>query len=149
MTAEIYNLREGTLNWVSASGNSPDWVTAINSPSGGAIGMAFVRNFDYGSGATFNTVMDRGVPNHHKAVTNDPLTVNIAMGYTGGVGIPGYPVHLEFRLNNAPNGSAFFQFHSCVRPTHAFAENDQENTMTDSFVALGMVEATASGWLGH
>lgn len=145
MTAEIYNMREGVISWVSASGNSPSFATAASSPSGIAVG--FVRSFNYASGATFNTVMNRGVPNHHKTVTNDPITLDMSYGYSGGNGIPSYPVHVQFFVNNAPNGSAFWVFNSCVRPTHNFAENEQENTMSDSFIALGMIEATASGYL--
>ena len=74
MTAEIYNMREGSISWVSASGNSNTFATAASSPSGIAVG--FVRSFNYASGATFNTV--RIVTGKHPTDTTFSHIVNFS-----------------------------------------------------------------------
>jgi hypothetical protein len=144
--SDVFNMREGILSWVSASGNSNAWATGASSPSGSAI--AFIRDFTFGSGQTINTVMNRGVPNHHKIVDAQPISVSFTYGYSGLSGVPHYPVHLEFKLRNPiTDASAYFHFHNSFRTTHDFTENAEENTLADAFVALGMTHATASGYL--
>jgi len=144
----VYNSREGVLSWVSASGgpgNANAWATAPNPASG--IAIAFVRNFNFASGQTVNAIPNRGTPNHLKLVDRQPITVNVDYAFTGGVGLPTYPVHLEFHVNNAENGSAFWQVHYAHRVTHTVSEGAEEGSMSDSFIALGYNAATASGYL--
>ena len=78
--AEVFNQREGILSWVSASGNTSGWVTGANSPSG--IGIAYVRDFNYSSAQTINTVMNRGKPHHHKLVDEQAITVSLTYGFS-------------------------------------------------------------------
>lgn len=144
--AEVFNHREGILSWVSASANTSGWSTAASSPSG--IAVAFVRDFTYNSAQTINTVMNRGVPHHHKKVDAQAITLDVTYGFSGGSGIPNYPVHAELFMSGANGASAFHQFHNMRRTTRDFSEVAEENTMADSFVALSMTESTASGYLG-
>lgn len=144
MSNEVFNMREGELSWVSASGNSNAWATGTTPPSGVAI--AFVRDFSWESARTINTVMNRGVPHHHKVVDQQPISLSVGYGFTGAQGIPDYPVHLQFKVSDGTN-SAFWMFNHARRSNHAFAEAAEENTLTDTYVALGMIEATASGYL--
>lgn len=143
---EVYNMREGSLSWVSASGNSSSWATAASSPSGTAV--AYVTDFNYTSAQTINTVPDRGTPNHHKTVSLSPLNVTVNYLYTGDAGIPNYPVHIEIKWTNG-DASAFHQLHSCFKTQKQFNEAAEANNFSDTFVALGAIEATASGYLGH
>lgn len=143
--SEVFNQREGILSWVSASANTSGWSTAAMSPSGNAI--AFVRNFAFGSAQTINTVMNRGTPHHHKLVDRQPIAASFTYGYSGGSGVPDYPVHLEFKMAGAAGASAFYQIHNARRTTHDFTEEANENTMADAFVGLSMVGPTGSGYL--
>lgn len=143
--AEVFNQREGILSWVSASANTSGWSTAASSPSG--IAIAYVRDFGITSGRTVNTVMNRGVPDHHKRVDATPLNLNLTYGYTGD-SIPDYHVHLELFMSGQNGASAFHQVHNAIRTQHDFGEVPEENTYTDTFVAVSMTESTASGYLG-
>jgi len=145
MTATVYNMREGQLSWVSASGNGNSFATAESSPSG--VSIAYVRDFSFTSAQTINTVMNRGTPHHHKKVDAQPISLNVTYGFTGEEGIPDYPVHLQFKVSDGTN-SAFYVFNNAYRSDHAFTEAAEENSMADTFVALGYIAATASGYLG-
>lgn len=143
---DVFNQSEGSLSWVSASGNSNAWLTAASSPSGTAV--AFVTDFNFTSAQTINTVMNRGTPNHHKTTSRQPLNVSLSYLYTGAVGVPNYPVHLELKSTQGTT-SAFHIFLNCIKTQKQFNEAAESDNFADTFVALGCIESTASGYLSH
>lgn len=151
--AEIRTMSEGAVWWVQASGSGNAWATA-SAPASGLYG--FVRSFTFTSGQTVQTVMDRGVPNHQKITSKQPISVNLNFAWTGthptaasgaGASVPMF--HLEYKADR-PEASAsayYFQFFGAAQQSNQFSEGEQEDTIQQSWVALGMNGPTGSGYL--
>lgn len=154
---EVRNRKEGSLYRVQASGSGNTWSTA--SAASGVV-FAFVRNFTWTSAQTTQQVMERGVPSHHKIVSNTPITLDMTVAYgvtahyptrstAGGATVP--MDHVEFKESEPENGSTsahYYQFYGVSWDTKTLSEADTENTYQLRGVALGMRGPTASGYLG-
>lgn len=157
---EIFVQAEGVLRFVQASasgGNASGarvWATGSAPPSGT---LAYVQSFGYTSGRTIQTILDRGLPTHHKETQKDPIQLTFNCLYTGaipepvsasGATMPLY--HIEFEANDAANGNTgrYMQFHGVAIKSVQFSENAQGDTVAFTTVALGMNGPTGSGYLG-
>lgn len=151
--SEVRIMSEGSVWWVQASGTGSAWATA-SAPASGLYG--FVRSFTFTSGQTVQTVMDRGVPHHQKVVSKQPISVNLNFAWTGahptaasgaGASVPMF--HLEYKADRpeAAGTGIFYQFHGAAQQNLQFSEGEQEDTIQQTFVALGMNGPTASGYL--
>lgn len=151
---EVRVRQEGTLMWVRASGTGATWATA-SAPNSGTIG--FCNEFTFTSGATIQTMSDRGVPSHHKQVSQEPVSLTFAFNWTGylptgvsGDGATVPMIHLEYRAlepeDNAAVSGRFYQFHGVPLNNIAWTEGDP-TTVSMQSNALAMNGATASGYL--
>lgn len=157
---EIFVHAEGALRFVqaSASGGGASgarvWATA-SAPVSGT--LAYVESFSFTSGQTIQTIMDRGVPTHHKVTQRDAIQVTFNCLYTGdfmapvsasGATVPMW--HLEFEANDAGNGNTgrYVRFHGVAVQSMQFTENPQGDTLALTCVALGMLGPTGTGYLG-
>ena len=151
--AEVRIQNEGAVWWVQASGTGSSWTTA-SAPASGLYG--YVRSFSFTSGQTTQAVMDRGVPDHWKVVSKQPINITLSFAWTGahptavsgaGASVPLF--HLEYKSDHPENsGTAdYYQFHGCAMQSLEFSEGDTENTISQPFQALGMTGPTASGYL--
>jgi hypothetical protein len=152
--AEVRVKQEGTLKWVRASGSGTSWATA-SAPNSGTVG--FCNEFTFTSGATIQTMSDRGVPNHHKQVSQEPISLSFAFNWTGylptgvsgdGASVP--LVHLEYRALEPEVitgvSGRFWQFYGVPLNNIVWTEGDPATVSMQSN-ALGMNGATASGYL--
>lgn len=157
---EIFVHAEGILRFVQASasgGNASGarvWGTG-SAPVSGT--MAYVESFSYTSGRTIQTIMNRGVPTHHKMTQRDPIQITFNCLYTGAVpeaaSASGATIdmwHLEHEANDAglANSGRYIQFHGVTVQSVQFTENPQGDTLAFTCVALGMNGPTGSGYLG-
>ncbi len=152
--AETRIMAEGTLRSVQASGSGRTWATGAAAP---ATLLGLVQSFDYSSAQTVTTIMERGVPDHHKITQKAPITVNIEYLWTGsalsfitssGTTVP--LVHLEHRASAAELGAAtafYHQFHGCALMSRQITEAAEGNRVREQYVALAMNGPTASGYL--
>jgi hypothetical protein len=121
--------------------------------------LGFVQEgMTFSSGQTLVQVMERGIPDHHKLVSKNAVTVNFTFLWTGSAQMPvsgsGATVpmfHLEYRASAAeyagsPSGF-FYQFHGVALTQQQFTENGNGNQIAFQGVALAMVGPTASGYL--
>lgn len=152
--AEVRVQAEGILRWVQASGSGRTWATA-SAPASGIIG--FCTEFSYKSAMNVIQIMDRGVPDHHKRVGQNPIEVSFGCLWTGthptiatasGASLP--MVHLEFKStqNEVSTASGFYaQFMGVPLESIDFAEAEDGNTLKYMGKALAMATAV-SGYLG-
>lgn len=109
----------------------------------------------YTSGATINQVAERGIPDHHKLVSRQPIQVTFNCAWTGGVpsaasgagaSVPFH--HLEYRASAAetPTTGQYVQFHGVPYASIQFTEGD-EDTIAVTCIALAMNGPTGSGYL--
>ena len=153
--AEVRVKAEGEFRWVQASGSGTAWGTGSAPPSG-LIG--FCESFDYSSAQRVQTISERGTPNHHKIVGTDPITVNVSFNWTGyvptaltasGASIP--MMHMEYVARESEKGitptGRYIQFHGVAVNNIRLNEGDPSQ-VNMSFVALGMVGPTSTGYLG-
>ena len=155
MANEVRVAAEGTLKFIQASGSGRTWATASAAPSGL---VAYVQSFSFTSGQTTVQVMERGVPDHHKIVSKQPIDVTFECLWTGsfanaltasGTTVPMF--HLEHKAAAQEIGatSAFYhQFHGAVLQSVGLTEAAEGNRISLTFRALAMNGATASGYLG-
>lgn len=150
--AEIRTNAEGVLWWVQASGSGASWATA-SAPASGLFG--YVDSFTYTSASRVVTQSDRGVPNHHKVVGKDPISVSVTFRWTGsyptgltGTGASVPMVHLEHKAVAPENGNTgrYHQFMGVPLSNFQFTEGESD-TIQISTNALAMVGPTASGYL--
>lgn len=157
MAREARTFAEGSLRWVQASGTG-GWATA-SAPISALVG--FVQaGLGFQSARNMVTIMERGVPHHHKFVSQEPpqitftylqaVTANFANPATAsGVSTP--QVHFELRHTDTetPAQTAqYFQFHNGVLLSRNPTEGENGNTIQETWKFLSMVGPTASGWLG-
>lgn len=154
---EVRIMAEGTLRYVQGSGSGRSWGTA-SAPASGLYG--YVQSFTFNSAQTVTTIMERGIPDHHKITQKSPLDVTFELLWTGsaaginaltasGVSIPHF--HIEFRASAgdmAGTPSAYFyQFHGAALQSVGFTENAEGDRIALTFRALGMNGPTGSGYL--
>lgn len=150
--AEIRSMREGELRFVQATGSGRTWATAATPVSGI---FAYVRSMSWTSGATVNVISERGIPDHNKLVSRQPIQITVNAGWTGGIpsaasgagaSVPMF--HLEYRASAAetPTTGQYVQFHGVPLVSTQWTEGD-EDTMAFTFQALAMNGPTASGYL--
>lgn len=152
--AEVRVMAEGVLRHVQASGSGRSWATA-SAPVSGVAG--FVRSFTFTSARTLATVMERGVPDHHKEASRQPIDLTVNFAWTGAHMAPAtgasasVPMHhLEYRANEPENGGSgrYYQFYGAAQQSVQFTEGENENTIQIQYRCLGMSGANASGFLG-
>ena len=155
MPQEVRVLAEGSLRWVQSSGSALTWQTA-SAPISGLLG--FVQ-----AGLSFNdinreyaTVMDRGVPSHHKLVRTNPIevTFTVLQGITADYPVlataSGHTVieaNLEFKMLGPEQSAQYYQFHKAVLVTRTLTEQDEGNQLAWTWRALSAIGPTASGYL--
>lgn len=160
MPQEVRVFAEGTLRWVQASGSALTWQTA-SAPISGLVG--FVQ-----AGFSFNdinrdyaTIMDRGVPSHHKLVRTNPIEARftvmagVTADYPDGIvatasGTTTRQYHLEFRQNGPEGGgptAIYYQLHHIVTLTREHTEQEEGNQLAFSVRALSAIGPTGSGYL--
>lgn len=152
--SEVRVQSEGILRYVQASGSGRTWATAAG-PASGRVGL--VRSFQFTSAETINTVMERGIPDHHKLTSKQPIEVTFSLAWTGS-GIPiasglgaSVPMnHYEFMAQRPEDGLGptgfYHQFHGGVITNVQFTEGD-EDLINLTIRALGMSGPTGSGFL--
>ena len=155
MSGEIRTHLEGTLRWVQASGSGRTWATA-SAPASGIFGYV-QEGATYTSGQTITTVMDRGIPDHHKLASKDAITFSLTVLSTGfipspssgsGASVPMWHLELRESQPEVGSGSAIYtQFHGVAPNSIVWTENAAGNTFQVQGVALSMNGPTASGYL--
>jgi hypothetical protein len=153
--SEVKVFAEGSLWWVQASGSGRAWATAAT-PASGLIG--YVTDFSFSSAATITTIMERGVPDHHKLTERSRIEPSFSMLWTGnharptatgtGASVPMF--HLEFKASRAEDfaGSGhYYQFHGAALQSFDFKEAKEGDNISMKMACLAMNGATASGYL--
>lgn len=150
---------EGSLRWVQASGTG-GWVTA-SAPQSALMG--FVQ-----AGLTFQsannaiTIMERGIPSHHKEIGKAPPTITFTYFHAVTANIPSRTVntasgvtvkaaHFELKMNAVESANAaaeYYQFVHGVIMTEGFTEAENGNNYQETWQFLSMLGPTASGYLG-
>lgn len=152
--AEVRTHLEGTLRWVQASGSGSAWATA-SAPASGIFGYV-QEGASYTSGQTITTIMNRGIPDHHKLASKEAITFSFTLLSTGyipspasgsGASVPMW--HMELRESQPENGGTgiYTQFHGVAVNSVVMTENAAGNTFQVQGVALAMNGPTASGFL--
>ena len=155
MPSEVRTFPEGTLRMVQASGSGRTWATAAT-PVSALLGYV-QAGMSIQSARTITTIMERGVPDHHKVTEAAPLTLTFTFKHTGviptGVTAPGASVpmwHIEHRASAVENGTVtgvFNQIIGCVIESNNWTENADGNTIQLTFKALAANLYTGSGYL--
>jgi len=160
MPNEVRTFSEGTWRWVAASASGGGWVTA-SAPVSSNGPVAFTQaGMTYTSATKRTTVMDRGVPSHHKNIGREAGEVtfsfleaitanNPALFKTtaGGASLP--LIHIEHKATATEDGSAVYrQFHHCTLIDDKWTEGEEGNPVAQTFRFLSMTGPTASGYLG-
>lgn len=155
MPSEVRTFPEGTLRVVQASGSGRSWATAA-SPVSALIGYV-QAGFNITSARTVNTIMERGLPDHHKFGEAAPPEWTFSFKQTGtipssltasGASVPMW--HVEHRASAVENGPAtgvFNQLHGGVVINLGWTENPDGNVFSMTLRGLAQVLATGSGWL--
>jgi hypothetical protein len=157
MAREVRTFAEGSLRWVQASGTGA-WNTA-SAPASALVGFVQAGT-NWNSGRNIATVMERGVPHHHKFVANEPIevqftylqavTANLANPATAsGVSTP--QVHVEIKNTDAEapaNTGQYWQLHNGVLLSRGWNEGENGNQIQETWRFLTMNGPTASGYLG-
>lgn len=159
---EVRIMAEGTLRGVQASGSGRTWATAA-SPASALYG--FVQNgMSLTSAQTVTTIMERGIPDHHKISEKSPIKVTVSqlINHNTGSQTPfiittasGTTVpmqHLEWRISAAEIGAGggtgmYYQFLGVAPESFKITEDSKGNKMDYSFVCLAMTGPTGSGFL--
>ena len=159
---EVRIMLEGTLRGVQASGSGRTWATAT-SPASALYG--YVQNgMSITSGQTVTTIMERGVPDHHKITEKAAIKVTVsqlinhntgqqtpfAIATASGTTVP--LQHLEWRVSAAEIGAGagtgmYYQFMGVAPESFKITEDSKGNKLDYSFVCLAMTGPTGSGYL--
>lgn len=160
MPNEVRVQAEGTLRWVGASASGGGWLTASAAVSSNGP-VAYVQaGMGHQSATKRLTVMDRGIPSHHKNIGREAGEVtftfleaisanNPALYKTtaGGASLP--LVHFEHKATAAEDGSALYRhYHHCTLLTDGWTENEDGNAYQQTWRFLTMNGPTASGYMG-
>lgn len=155
MPSEARTFAEGTLRVVQASGSGRAWSTAA-APVSALLG--YVRaGMSITSARTINTIMERGLPDHHKFGEATPPEWTFSFLQTGsipsaltavGASVPMW--HVEHRASAPENGTLtgiFNQLHGGVVTNLGWTENPDGNVFQMTIRGLAQVLGTGSGWL--
>lgn len=140
---------------MQASGSGKTWATA----SAAATGLlGYVQQFSFTSAVQIATIMERGIPDHHKVTQKTPIDLTVQYMWTGGFfdagsgsGASVPMLHLEFRAARPEVGdgtSAFYyQFHGVTRISNQVSEQAEGDTINITYRALAMTGPTGSGYI--
>ncbi len=156
--SEVRVMAEGSLWWVQASGSGRVWATAAT-PASGLVG--FVTDFSFTSAQTITTIMERGVPHHHKKTEAARIEPSFNFLWTGTNAIPSATTgtgaslpmfHLEFKATRNEDGTGagsgfYYQFMGCAFQSSDFKESKEGNNHAYKFAALAMSGVNSSGFL--
>lgn len=153
--SEVRVAAEGSLWWVQASGSGRAWATAAT-PASGLVG--YVTDFSFSSARTVTTIMERGLPDHHKESERSRIEPTFSMLWTGnharptatGTGASMPMFHLEFKATRPEDfaGSGFYyQFHGAALQSFDFKEAKEGDNISMKYAALAVTGPTASGYL--
>lgn len=154
--AEARVQAEGSLWWVQASGSGRSWSTAAT-PASGLVGL--VTDFSFTSGATITTIMERGIPNHHKLTERARIEPTFSLLWTGTNAIPtavtgtgaSVPMfHYEFkaiRPEDFAGSGYYYQFQGAALQSFDFKEAKEGDSLTMKLACLAINGPTASGYL--
>lgn len=156
MAREVRTFAEGALRWVQASGTG-GWNTA-SAPISALVGFVQAGT-TLNSARDFTTVMERGIPHHHKFLGETPIemqftylqavTANIAKPATAsGVSTP--QVHIQIRSQDNEIAAASAQYWlllNGVQLSVPWTEAEAGNTLQETWRFLSMIGPTASGYL--
>lgn len=156
--AEVRVMMEGSLWWVQASGSGRTWATATG-PASGLVG--FVTDFSFTTGQTITTIMERGVPHHHKLTEKARIEPSFNFLWTGthalpsavtgtGASLPMF--HLEFKSTRNEDGTGagsgyYYQFMGAAFQSFDFKEAKEGNNIAMKMACLAMSGANTSGFL--
>ena len=156
MAREARIFAEGSLRYIQASGTG-GWVTASAAIS--AL-LGFVQaGMSYNSARGVATVMERGLPHHHKFTDSQPPEVTftylqaatankLAIATASGVSTP--QAHFELRHTDAEIAAAsgqYFQFANGVKVSEGWTEAAEGNQWQETWRFLTMTGPTASGYM--
>lgn len=158
---EVRILAEGTLRGVQASGSGRTWATA-SAPASGLYG--YVQNgMSLTSAQTVTTIMERGIPDHHKISEKAAIKVSVSQLqiYQTGFSTPFVLAtasgsttllqHMEWRISAAEVGAGttgmYYQFFGVLPESIKVTEDSKGNKLDFSFVCLGYTGPTGSGYL--
>lgn len=156
MAREVRTFAEGSLRWVQSSGTG-GWATA--SAAATAL-LGFVQaGLAFNSATTINTIMERGIPHHHKFQDRQPIEVTFTylQGVTASMANPAIAsgvstpqAHFELRHTDAEVAAASAQYHNFqngVLVTRGWSEAEAGNQWQETWRFLYMIGPTASGYL--
>lgn len=153
--SEVRVMAEGTMRWVQQSGSGRTWATGASQPSG-LIGL-IQAGMTYSSAKSITTVMERGVPDHHKVTEFSPIKGSFTVLVTGtfptqitssGTTVP--MMAMEMRHSAAELGSTsavYHQFMGVAFTDFKYTEAKEGNKYDVTFVALASTNFTGSGYL--
>lgn len=156
MSIEVRTFAEGALRWAQASGTG-GWATASAAQT--AL-LGFVQaGLRVNSARVVQTIMDRGLPSHHKVVESTPpdvqftyllaVTANMANPATGsGVSTP--QAHFELKVTDTEKPSLtaqYFQFQNGVMVSRAPTEAVAGDQIVEVWRFLSMAGPTGSGYI--
>lgn len=155
MPNEARTLLEGELRWVQASGSGRTWATA-SAPASGIVGLC--AGVTIASGRTITTIMNRGIPDHHKETERAAIDVSFDMLWTGTYALPtasgagaSVPMwHFELRASAPEIGASsafYYQFYGCPVLSVDIKEAKEGDTISLKTKALAMNGPTASGYI--
>ena len=156
--SQVFNLADGHFALVAASGISGsgaadtlplNFLTAPNVMTAGV--LDYFEGLSVTSAQTIRTIMNRGVPSHHKRVDRQALRLSFSYLFTGGSGIPEGLHHAQFGaiaddLAGTVTQRQFTHFTHCILENQDIAEQPENNMVNVSMLALRMFH-TASGLL--
>lgn len=155
MPSEVRTLAEGTLRYVQATGSGRVWATGTTPVSGV---MGYVQaGMSIQSARTVTTIMERGVPDHHKITEAAPITTTYTFKHTGviptavvgaGASVPMW--HFEHRASAVENGTVTGVFHQLIGSVIEsinWTENADGNTVQITLKSLAANLFTGSGFL--
>lgn len=146
---------DGSLRFVQASGSGRAWATAA-SPISGLMG--FIEAFSFTSGQTITTMMERGVPDHHKVTEKAPIDVTFDFLWTGsayqsvlatasGASLPLSHFEVRYSALELSTTGFYYQFHGGAIQSIKFNEAKEGNKVSMTVRALAMTGPTGSGYL--
>lgn len=156
-STEVRVFAEGSLRWAAASASGGAWATASAAPT--AL-VGFVQaGMAAPSAQRVTTIMERGVPSHHKVIGKDAgeivftiqeaVTANdpaLRVATAGGATVP--LMHFELKSKAAEDASAlYYQFLHCALVSNNWTEGEEGNTRQQTWRYLSYVGPTASGYL--
>ena len=149
----VFNLADGHFGLVAASGISGGWVTAA-SPPYSASPLLYFEGLSVTSARQVTTVMDRGVPAHHKVTQRNPLQLSFSYLHTGGPGIPLMLLHSQFAADAEDLSYStiaqrdFTYFTHCIVANQDLAEQPENNMVNVTMHALTMFH-TGTAYLAY